>query len=121
MHTYPAPDIVRCVSVSDDGLRLAMGREDKLLIVFDTETKSCIRSWLHSNKVWSVKLSKGGEFVVAGDNAGWVILRNVDDGSTTFEHQFVASKGEVCYVWTVALSPNSTVLAAGSWTGEVHE
>ena len=51
IRAFPTPDLIHGVSVSSDGLRVAMGGDDCRLEVFDMDSQECLRSWPQNKKV----------------------------------------------------------------------
>ena len=104
----------RCLSFSPDGRNLAVGTDDGRVFVWDTETSSCLKSWVlpSENLVKGLAFNPTGTrvIVVAGEKIIFWRLRGTTIGTQVF------SRGEVLSVWDF-VSSNDGQLALASGKG----
>lgn len=118
---YPGKAVVNSVSLSYDGNRIAIGTKDGGLRVMDCKKGSDIRNWEAKGGGWTyVALSRNGKIVVSGNYEGLCSVRAVDTDELLHEHHFAKPTPAPNFVWAVAISEDMSVVAAGSWTGEVR-
>ena len=104
---------VNSVSYSPDGRHLAIGSDDKKVLIWDMESGESHLFEGHKGKVTSVAYSPDGKFLASGDSDGkiWIWDLVCNKSYILGEHG--------CSVNSVAYSPDGKFLASGDSEGKV--
>ncbi|QSJ19764.1 serine/threonine protein kinase [Nostoc sp. UHCC 0702] len=106
---------VNALSISPDGNILASGSNDKIIRLWNLNTKNVLASLSgHSQAVTSVAFSPNGEILATASDDKTIKLWHVD----TFAEIFTLW-GHSHAVKSVAFSPNGEILASGSWDKKI--
>ena len=107
-------DIVYGVRFSPDGHMLASCSADKSIKLWDVVSRKELTSFQKQEKtVYALAFTGDGKGLVSGDGAGFV--RRWDLAGNSIWHKNPHTKS----VRSVAISPDGTVVASGSWDGTV--
>ncbi|KAF4582897.1 transcriptional repressor rco-1 [Ophiocordyceps camponoti-floridani] len=105
-----SPDLyIRSVCFSPDGRYLATGAEDKLIRVWDIQSRT-IRNHFsgHEQDIYSLDFARDGRTIASGSGDRTVRLWDIEQGANTLT--LTIEDG----VTTVAISPDTQYVAAGS-------
>jgi len=121
---------VRSVSLSGDGLRIALGADHSgagLIKLYSTQPhmqEPLLITWKRAKAVWVVRLSSDGALLAAGGYDCQLTLYNVlaseksgDARPPMLEVPFIATKG-VAFIWSLNFSPCDSWLTVGCWNGD---
>jgi WD40 repeat protein len=72
---------VLCVKFSPDGKRILVGRDDKSLDVYDTESANAIHSCWHKSAVNTVAVSPDSKYIISGCADGSIYIWDYDSGA----------------------------------------
>jgi len=103
------------VSLSSDGERLAVGKEDRRCDVFDVKSGCKIRSFNHGNRVRSVDLDKSGKYLMTGDFNYDVNLFNIEAGFDNPQRSFQNQRFGT--IQSVSLDDAGKQIAIGTGAG----
>lgn len=100
---------IRSVCFSPDGKYLATGAEDKLIRVWDIQSKTIRNTFSgHDQDIYSLDFSRDGHTIASGSGDRTVRLWDINTGENTLV--LTIEDG----VTTVAISPDAKFVAAGS-------
>ncbi|AEO69533.1 uncharacterized protein THITE_2120070 [Thermothielavioides terrestris NRRL 8126] len=100
---------IRSVCFSPDGKYLATGAEDKLIRVWDIQTRQIRTTFAgHDQDIYSLDFARDGRTIASGSGDRTVRIWDVDSG--TCQLTLTIEDG----VTTVAISPDTKLVAAGS-------
>ncbi len=106
---------VNALSISPDGNTLASGGDDKIIRLWDLNTKKLLVNLsAHSQIVTSVTFSPDGKTLATASNDKTIKLWDIN----TF-HEIATLCGHSHVVKSVAFSPDGQILASGSWDKQV--
>jgi WD40 repeat protein len=114
--TFQQPSLTNSVSVSPDGMSIALAADDKLSIwQMDGPliSPSDAAGW-HSGEAMSVAISPDSTFITSGSNDETVKLWDSATGACF--HTFNGHSNRVC---SVAISPDSSLVASASFGGRI--
>lgn len=100
-------------TVSSQGIPeqlLACGGEDSMVRVWDVQTGEIWQTFCgHSNRIWSVSWSPGGQILASGSEDRTIKLWEIQTGNL-----LRTLEGHSDRVWSVSWSPKEPILASGS-------
>ncbi|KAF2768424.1 WD40 repeat-like protein [Teratosphaeria nubilosa] len=100
---------IRSVCFSPDGKYLATGAEDKIIRVWDINTRQIRHSFAgHDQDIYSLDFASDGRYIASGSGDRTIRLWDIQ------ENQNVLTLSIEDGVTTVAISPNGRYVAAGS-------
>ncbi|MBH8566177.1 serine/threonine protein kinase [Nostoc sp. CENA67] len=106
---------VNALSISPDGNILASVSDDKIIRLWNLNTKKLLASFsAHSQAVTSVAFSPNGEILATASDDKTIKLWHVDTLAEIF-----TLCGHSHVVKSVAFSPNDEILASGSWDKKI--
>ncbi|MDF2388148.1 serine/threonine protein kinase [Nostoc ellipsosporum NOK] len=119
LHTFTAHSnslrSVNALSISPDGHILASGSDDKIIRLWNLNTKKLLASLsTHSQAVTSVAFSPNGVILATGSDDKTIKLWDVDTLAEIF-----TLCGHSHAVKSVAFSPNGEIIASGSWDKKI--
>lgn len=111
---------IRSICFSPDSKYLATGAEDRQIRIWDIEKKR-IRHLLqgHMQEIYSLDFSRDGQFLVSGSGDKTAKIWNIETGTCVFDLKIddfvMGDTGPIdAGITSVALSPDSRLVAAGS-------
>ncbi|KAF9010267.1 chromatin associated protein, partial [Cyathus striatus] len=107
---------IRSVRFSPDGRLLATGAEDRLIRVWDIQSKRIIHVFDgHEQEIYSLDFSRDGRLIISGSGDKTTRIWDLNDKSCKiFTINDSDSLENDCGATSVAISPNGAVVAAGS-------
>jgi WD40 repeat protein len=105
------------VASSCDGLLVASGSADGMLVVYDAYTGTVIYSFNRYYGISSIAFSPIAPILIFGSESNSLTLISFGEH---VEHPVVSLDGHQSYVRSVAYSPNGTFIASGSADGTVR-
>lgn len=108
---------LNCCAPTPDGKHIVVGGRQMFVQVHDWKTGQKVGEFPgHSDTTWGVAVSRAGNRVATCGNDGIVVLRNFPGGEEIRRHEFEAKQ-----VWSVAFSPDGSLLAASCSAGSTDE
>ncbi len=104
---------VNAISFSPDGGMLAVGGEDKCIVIYDLSSGHEVCSFARDSLIYSVTFSPGGGKIAVGGEDGLASIYNVSTGDEIYSFQRDSP------VYAVTFSPNGRRLVLGDGDGKV--
>jgi WD40 repeat protein len=111
-HTLRHSDVVKCLSFSPGGLRVATGSSNDTIQIWNTETGATVGKPLvgHAGSIWCLSFSRDGQRIASADNDKMIRLWNTETGSAVGDPLL----GHTGLIQCLSFSPNGQILASGS-------
>ncbi|MDJ0636528.1 MAG: NACHT domain-containing protein [Xenococcaceae cyanobacterium MO_188.B29] len=106
------------VAFSPDGKTIVSGSENKIIRLWDIESRECLQPQPlteHEKRVWSVVFSPDGKTFISGSDDKTIKIWN-----STSRQCIKTLKGYLNAIWTIAFSPKNNLLASGSQDNNVR-
>lgn len=114
-HTFTGSSSIHTVSMSPDGKILASGDDNKIIKLWDLDTKKVINTLSgHSQAVTSLTFSPNGEILATASDDHSVKLWHLPTSKTIY-----TLTGHSHSIKSVAFSPDGQTLASGSWDKQI--
>ncbi|MEA5566844.1 serine/threonine-protein kinase [Anabaena sp. UHCC 0399] len=115
-YTFTETTSINALAISPDGKILASGGENKMIKLWDLETKTVINSLSgHSQGVTSVAFSPNGQVLATASDDKTVKLWHIPTSTEIY-----TLVGHSHAVKSVAFSPDGQILASGSWDKQIR-
>jgi WD40 repeat protein len=117
-HTFQHSDVVKCLSFSPDGLRVATASPDNTIQLWNTETGAAVGTPLvgHTSSILCLSFSLDGRMIVSASEDNTIRLWNAETGSAVGDPLL----GHTHSIKCLSFSPNGQILASGSYDSTIR-
>jgi WD40 repeat protein len=111
-HMLPHRDVVKCLSFSPDGLRVAILSRNDTIQLLDTETGETVGALLvgHEGSIQCLSFSPDGLSIASASDDNMIQLWNTETGAAVGDPLL----GHTNLIMGLSFSPNGQILASGS-------
>ncbi|OHT11898.1 Transcriptional repressor tup11-related protein [Tritrichomonas foetus] len=109
------PIVATSLAVSNDDKKIVVGYSDKVIALWDAETKAClVEKECHKDGVYAVKFLPNGKMVSASLDSTVKIWNIIEENGQTKLELWKELDGHTNFVLSLAVDPSGTWLLSGS-------